>query len=165
MKRIPIVLTICLAAVCSACIWSRGSAFFSSFSLEKLVQDNKSNTGLACAPNRGGGGGGSIGTSSGGIGFGGKQFHSHKGDSFSCQLKSDEGERFDEPRIITALQLDVEKALSDSGAKIIDRGNPGPASFYLAYTLQNIEGRVQISGKRSGGGYYSLSADLNETGK
>ena len=164
MKRIPIVLTISLAAVCSACIWSRGSAFFSSFSLEKLVKNNKSNTGLACDP-KGGGGGGSIGTSSGGIGFGGKQFHSHKGDSFSCQLTSDEGERFDEPRIINALQLDVEKALSDSGAKIVDRGNPDPHSFYFAYTLQNIEGRVQISGRRSGGGYYSLDADLSETGK
>src|SRR5437667_323575 len=109
MKRIPIVLTICLAAVCSACIWSRRSPFFSSFSLEKLVKDNKANTGLACEGS-GGGGGGSIGTSGGGIGFGGKQFHSHKGDSFSCKLKSDDGERFDEPRIINALRLDVEKA-------------------------------------------------------
>ena len=164
MKRIPIVLTICLAAVCSACIWSRGTAFFSSFSLEKLVKDNKSNTGLACDP-KGGGGGGSIGTSSGGIGFGGKQFHSSKSDNFACRLKSDAAERFDEPRVIAALQLDVEKALGDSGAKIIDHGNPDPATFYFAYTLKDIEGRVQVSGRRSGGGYYSLSADLSETGK
>jgi len=164
MKRVPIVLTICLAAVCSACIWSRGSTFFSSFSLEKLVKDNKANTGLACDVS-GGGGGSSIGTSGGGFGFGGKQFHSSKSDSFSCRLKSDAAERFDQARIITALQLDVEKALSDSGAKIIDRGNPDPASFYFAYTLKNIEGRVQISGRRNGGGYYSLEASLSETGK
>ncbi len=145
----------------------RGSAFFTNFSVERLVKNSKANT-LACDPNGGGGGGGgggSIFATSGGFGFGGQQFRSSKSDSFACRLKSDAVERFDEPRLIAALQLDVEKALSDSGAKITDRGNPGPASFYFAYTLRNIEGRVQVSGRRSGGDYYSLDANLSETGK
>ena len=165
MKRIPIVVTICLATVCTACMGFKGSAFFTNFSVERLVKNSKANT-LACdRDGGGGGGGGSIFTSSGGFGFGGRQFRSAKSDSFACRLTSDAADRFDEPRVITTLQLDVEKALSDSGAKIVERGNPGPASFYFSYTIQNIEGRVQISGRRSGGGYYSLSADLNETGK
>jgi hypothetical protein len=53
----------------------------------------------------------------------------------------------------------------DSGEKITERGNPDPASFYFSYTIQNIEGRVRISGRRSAGNYYSLDADLKESGK
>ena len=64
--------------------------------------------------------------------------------------------------MIAALQSDVEKALNDSRAKITDRGHPGPVSFYFGYTLQNIQGRVQVSGQRIGGDYYSLDADLSE---
>ena len=119
-------------------------------------------TGLDCDP-KGGGGGGGIGGSSGGFGWRGRaQSHSFKGDGFACRLTSDSLVRFDEARLIDALRLDVEKALADHGAKIIERGNPGPASFYFTYTLENIKGRVQISGKRSGGDFYSVQADLNE---
>jgi hypothetical protein len=165
MKRNSIALAICFAIVCTACIGFRGSAFYSNFSAERLVKKNLASAGLACDPN-GGGGGGGIGGSSGGLGLrGGAHSHSFKGDGFACRLTSDSLDRFDEARLIDALRLDVEKALSDNGAKIIDRGNPGPASFYFAYTLENIQGRVQISGKRTGGDFYSVQADLVEDRK
>lgn len=162
MKITPIALVICLAVLYVACLGFRGSAFFSNFSVEKLVKNNMDNAGLACDP-QGGGGGGGIGGSSGGFGLrGGAQSHSFKGDGFACRLKSDAADRFDEARLIDALRLDVEKSLADNGAKIVERGNPGPASFYYAYTIGNIQGRVQVSGKRSGGDLYSVQADLDE---
>jgi hypothetical protein len=161
MKKIALALMICLAAVCTACIGSRGSAFFSAFSLEKLVTNDKSNVGLICDANGGGGGGGSNGTS---FGFGSKQFNAHKALSFACKLKSDAAERGG-ARLIAALEHDVEQALRDSGAKVIDRGNTDPASFYFAYSFENIQGRVQVSGRITGGDYYSLQADLSESGK
>lgn len=167
MKRTSIALTIFLAVVCTACtvcIGSRGSAFFSNFSAEKLVKNNMVKAGLACDP-KGGGGGGGIGLSSGGFGLRGAHSHSYKGDGFACRLKSAAVDRFDEARLIDAMRLDVENALTDNGAKIIDRANPGPASFYFAYTLENIQGQVQVSGSKSGGDFYSVQTELDEDRK
>jgi hypothetical protein len=162
MKKITLALTICLVTVWAACSGAIGSAFFSSFSLEKLVKNDKSNVGLVCDSNPNGGGGGSNGTS---FGFGHKQFNAHKALDFACKLKSDASEPFDEKRLMAALQLDVEQALRDNGANVIGSGNPDPTSFYFAYTLKNIQGRVQVSGRITSGDYFSLQADLSENGK
>jgi hypothetical protein len=133
MKKIPLALTICLAAVFTACSGAIGSTFFSSFSLEKLVKNDKSNVGLVCDSNGGGGGGGSNVTS---FGLGRKQFNAHKSVGFACTLKSDPSGRFDEKRLMAVLQFDVEQALRDNGANVIESGNPDPTSFYVAYTLK-----------------------------
>ena len=108
----------------------------------------------------GGGAGGGIG----GVtwSYRSRGFDSRKSDSFSCRLKSDTAGRFDESSLITALKADVEKAIKGDGAKIIDSGNPDSTSFYFAYTLDDIQGRVEVSRKRVSSEYYSLKAELHE---
>jgi hypothetical protein len=162
MKRTSLALTTCLAAVFTSCIGTTGSAFFSSFSFEKLAKNDKSNVGLVCDSNGEGGGGGSHFSS---FGFGRKQFDVHKGLDFACKLKPEAAERLKGTRLIDALQLYVEQALRDSGAKVIDRGNLDPATFYFAYSLEDLQGRVQISGRITSGNYLSLQGELNENGK
>ena len=66
--------------------------------------------------------------------------------------------------MIAALQ-DVERAIDQSGAKVIESGNPDSASFYFAYSIDNALGRVEISGKRIRNDYYSVRADLDERSK
>lgn len=106
----------------------------------------------------------------GGIGggsfvFGGKEYHSHKGDGFFCKLKSNALEHFDEASLIAALRQDVERAIDQSGAKVIESGNPDSMSFYFAYSIDNAQGRVEISGKRIRNDYYSVRAELDERSK
>src|SRR6266496_5889419 len=170
MKRIALkALTILIAVGCTACIQSRESFFFKSFSLQKLVEENKSYARLSC--DRGGSGGGGGGGTTAGTwawgfgGFGSKEFHSHKGDGFFCGLKSDGVDRFDEAALIAGLRQDVEEAITTGGAKITDSGNRDSRSFYFAYTLDNIKGRVEVSGKRIQDDQYSLNADLDESGR
>lgn len=160
MKTITIALTLCLATLSSACIGYGTSSFFSNFSVRQLIKGHEANTGLACDPS--GGGGGNIGGTSGGFGFGWRHFHAHRADAFECRLSSDAAERFDDAGLLDAMKLDVEKALNDAGAKIVESGNRDRASFYFTYKLQGVQGRVQVSGRRFGNDYYSLSADLDE---
>src|SRR5690242_17733318 len=158
---ISIGLWLCFALLSASCRWSPETSFFSNFSTQQLVERNKSSAGLTCDPT-GGGGGGGIGSRAGGIGSGGTHFNSHKSDSFACRLKSNES--FDEAKLLSALKLDVERALNDEGATITDRGSSGPANFHFAYTLKDIHGRIELTGTRVGTQYYDLRADLNETG-
>jgi hypothetical protein len=141
-------------------MWSHETSFFSSFSMRQPVERNQSSAGLTC--DQTGGGGGSIGSSASGVGAGGTRFTSHKSDSFACRLKSPEA--FDETRLFSTLKLDVEHALHDAGGQITERGSPDAASFYFAYVLKTVRGRVQISGTRIGSDYYDVHAELNESG-
>ena len=142
-------------------MWSPETSFFSNFSVRQLVQRSESSAGLTCDPS-GGGGGGGIGSRAGGIGSGGTHFNSHKSDSCGCRLKPNEA--FDEARLFSALKLDVERTLHDNGAQITDSGSSGPTTFYFAYALKNVRGRVQLSGTRIGTDYYDVRADLDESG-
>jgi hypothetical protein len=160
-KKIWIALVVCFALHYSACVGSKETSFFSNFSLRQLVEHSKSSAGLACDSNGGGGGGIKAGT--GGIGFGGTRFNSHKSDSFACRLDSKPPEDF-EMRLFAGLKLDVQQALRDNGAQITESGDPKPASFYFAYTVKNVRGRVQVSGTRVGADYYDVHADLEESG-
>jgi hypothetical protein len=135
------------------------SSFFSNFSLRELVQKNESRSGLNCSMGGIGGGGGGTG------GIGRKEFHNHKGESFSCRIKSSDGEQFDEAEFIVSLKEDVEKIIRASGAKVTDSGNPDPSSFYFEYSIENIQGRIDVSGKKIREDYYSLKADIDEKGK
>ena len=165
MKKLALILTIILiTSGFIGCSLSPESAFFSKFSIQQLVEKNKAPTGLDCKGNERGGG---IGGGGGGVsfGFGTKEYHSHKGDGFFCRLNSNALEHFDEASLITALRQDVERAIDQSGAKIIESGNPDSASFYFAYSIDNALGRVEISGKRIRNDYYSVRAELDERSK
>ena len=154
------MLAVCIGLLHTSCLWSRETSFFSNFSMRQLVERNESSAGLTCNPI--GGGGGGIGSRTGGIGFGGSHFGSHKSDSCGCRVRSYEA--FDETRFFSALKRDVESSLHDTGVQITETGSSGAASFYFAYALRNVHGRVQVSGNRLGSDYYHVSADLQETG-
>jgi hypothetical protein len=145
-----------LASGCATFVSSFQSSFFSKFSLQELVQRNKS-TGVCAAVASGGGGGGGIGTGSGGIGM--KQSSFQRSESFSCQLR--DPDQFDETKFIQALKQAVESDLEKSKAKIM-REDFGPAGFYFEYSHVDINGRVEISGRLSPGNHYTLHADLHE---
>jgi hypothetical protein len=163
MKLIVKALTIFAAFICVACTHSKESSFFRSFSLRELVAENKSHVGLDCSVGGGGGGGSSFGVQS--LGSGAGEFHSHKSDGCYCKLKPDAVESFGEAALIAGLAEDVERAIIDSGAKIIDSGKQDSGSFYFGYALDDRKGRVEISGKRLPADHYSLEANLEETGK
>ena len=158
-----IALVLSFALLCPSCIGSKETSFFSNFSVRQLLERSKSSAGLTCDSNAGGGGA-ATGSRTGGVGFGGTRFNSHKSESFACRLKSNGPEDLDETRFFAGLKLDVQEALRDSGAQIIDSGNPNSASFYFVYTVKNVRGRVQLSGTRIGTEYYDVHADLDESG-
>jgi TonB family protein len=130
--------------------------FFSQFSLRELVAENKTHAGLICSA------GGTGGIAGGGGGGGSRGFSQIKAETFSCQIKAGEGEQFNDEEFIASIKDDVEKAITASGLKITDRGSPEAGSFYFAYRLENIEGRVSISGRKLRDDYYTLKADLEE---
>ena len=156
-----LALTILLCASYVVFMKPTESTFFSQFSLQKLVEKNKSRAGRICAA----GGMGGVGGGGGGGGAGGREVRHYKGEAFSCQVKTTEGERFNEEELIASIKEDIEKDISASAAKIIERGNPDTGSFYFVYRLDCIQGRVTISGKKVRDEYYSLKADLEEKGE
>ncbi len=161
MKRtISIAVVVLLAFLCTSCLGSRETSFFSNFSVRQLVEGSKSSAGFVCDPIGGGGGDSQFRTR--GIGFGVARFNSHKSDSLGCRLKSNEA--FDETLMFSSLKLAVERALHDDGAQITNSGSSGPANFYFAYALKNVQGRVQVSGTKVGTDYYDVHADLDENG-
>jgi len=83
-----------------------------------------------------------------------------KNESFTCQI--DSAEQFDEGGFIAALKQKVEAELNQSKAKIIGSTNPDASSFYLEYTTEGTRGKVEVSGGKTPGTYYSLEADLDE---
>jgi len=157
---VALTITLLIGFDYAAYMFYQQTSFFSKFSLRELVEKNKALAGLNCSA---GGGGGSAGTGSGG-GSGSKEFHSHTTENFSCQLKTAGAEQFDEAGFISALKQDIEKGIVDSGAKIVESGNPETNGFYFEYTSENVEGRVELSGKKTEN-YYTLKADLDEKGK
>lgn len=142
-------------------MWSPETSFFANFSVGQLVERDKSAGGLNCDA-MGGGGGNGIGSRAGGLSSRGAQFNSHKSDSWACRLRANDA--FDEGRLFSVLKLDIERSLRDTGAQITQAGSSGPANFYFAYNIGNVRGRVELSGTRSGGGYYNVHAELDEAG-
>jgi hypothetical protein len=163
MKRFVIVLPIFGALICLACMHSKESSFFQSFSVRDLIAENRSDYGLDCSAGGGGGGGSRFGIQSMRSGSG--EFHSHKSDSCYCKLKPDTVESFGEAALLAGLAAEVERAIVDSGFKIIDSGKKDSNSFYFEYALEDRKGRVEISGKRLPSDHYNLDASLEESGK
>jgi len=161
MKKNLLKTVVLLIAVSfGACLQSPESSFFRSFSLRKLVAEKRSYAGLVCA-SLGGGGGGSDGIWSLRAT---REFHSNKTEIYVCAVEANSAD-LDETALMARLAQDIEKDISSSGPKIIQRGNPDLSSFYLVYELGNTKGRVQISGKRLPGNQYSLQAKLEENGR
>ncbi|HEX3145553.1 MAG TPA: hypothetical protein VHQ64_16380 [Pyrinomonadaceae bacterium] len=161
MKRtISIAIAVYTTVLCASCMSHRQeTAFFSNFSIKRLVESGKSSTRFSCDAI--GGGGGADFNRMLGVGSGGRRFNSHKSDSFTCRLKSNES--FDEADLFSVLKLDVERALHDNGAQITDRGSSGAADFYFVYVVKDVRGRVQIAGQRIGTDNYNVHAILEET--
>ncbi len=134
------------------------SSFFSNFSLHGLVRENKTRAGQICSSGAVGGGGG------GAAFIGAEGSHSRKSDSFGCRVKSDDGGRFDESELVNTLREDVERDIQAGGAKILDRGNVS-GGFYFEYSVGDIQGRIDISGKKIRENYYELEAGLEEKSK
>jgi hypothetical protein len=130
------------------------SSFLSNFSLERLVRQNRSTSGMLCAQ----GGLGGIGGGSGSVGH--TQSSINKIFSFACQIT---GGSFDETAFVSSLKADVEQEITRSGATIVDRGTTHQAEFHFEYSEREILGRISIEGKKSGPDYYSLTAKLDET--
>ena|ERR1700730_12925716 len=153
MIKAAFVMALLLIAGCTAYMSSLQSPFFGKFSLRELVERNKSHLGLDCSACCGGAGG-----STGSVGR--KESHFHKGESFSCKI--DSAEQFDEGRFIAALKQTIESELNQSKAKIIGSANTNATSFYFEYTREGTRGKVEVSGNKTLGNYYSLNADLDE---
>jgi hypothetical protein len=132
------------------------SSFLSGFSLEQLVKNNHSPSGVLCAK----GGMGGTGNRFGSVGAQGSS--NAVSSSFACHLSDTDSNSFDEAAFITSLKMDIERQIIDSGATINRQGSPDPSSFFVEYAERNIQGRITISGKMSAGGYFSLFANADE---
>ena len=132
---------------------SSSSSFLSNFSMEELVKQNRSASGMNCAK------GGMGGMGGGSFSVGREQSSSNKISSFSCQINPGS---FDEAAFVGSLKADVEQEINRSGATIVNRGSSDPAGFYFEYSERDILGRLSIDGKKSGSNYYSLVAKLDE---
>ena len=157
VRKAALTALVLVAMGCTAYMSSFQSSFFSRFSLKELVQRTKSHGSLNCSSGTGGGGGGMR---SGVGGIGRKGAHFHKGEGLSCQMTDDE--QFDEAKFIQALKQSVETDLDESKARIVSSDNLDATSFYFEYALEDIKGRVEISGRKGPGKYYTLKADLDE---
>lgn len=156
LSKAAFVGALLLGAGCTAYMSSFQSSFFSHFSLRELVERNKSHGGLNCSAS---GGGGGMGGGTGSVGR--KESHFHKVETFSCQINDDSAEQFDEGGFIAALKQSVETDLNQSKAKI-GSDKLDERSFILEYTLEDVRGRVEISGRKDMGNYYSLKAEVDE---
>jgi hypothetical protein len=161
-RRMLMLVTPGLALFCASCVVTQQTNFYSKFSVRELVERNQSAAGFTCEAAGGGGGGVDENIISSSGGTGGTHFSAHKGDGFTCVLKSEEN--FDEQRLFAALKDDTERVLRANGAQISETGSANPVGFYFAYTASNVRGRIQISGSRIGNQYYDVHAVLEEQG-
>jgi hypothetical protein len=132
------------------------SSFLSGFSLEQLVKNNHSPSGMLCSKGGLGGGGNRIGS------VGRKGSSTTASSSFSCHLSDADVNSFDEESFITSLKVDVERQIRDSGATVNSKGSSDPSGFFIEYAERDIHGRITINGKTSAGGYFSLFASVDE---
>lgn len=148
------VIAILLLLMTGACMSFFTTPFFRKFSLQELIQRNKSNGPSNCSSGAGLGG---IGTGTGGGGINQSTFH--RSESFSCQLTS--GDQFDEASFIQALKEAVETDLHRIDANVVGADNQA-TKFVLHYSMGDINGRIEISGIKHPGNFYTVQADLQE---
>jgi hypothetical protein len=78
----------------------------------------------------------------------------------SCQIT--DAEKFDEGKFLQALRQSVEMDLEETKARNIGCAKVDGQSFSCEYALEDIRGKVEVSGKMGPGNYYSLKANLDE---
>jgi hypothetical protein len=125
-----------------------------------LANNRQTPFGLDCGAKSGGGGGGRA--TSGGLGFGPREYHLRTVTGFECNPVAAAG--FDEVAFMAALKREVESNIHDNGGKIIDRGNPDGSSFYFTYSVGDAQGRLEVSGRRITDNRFALRSDLDEKG-
>lgn len=141
---------------CSHAMFLFQTPFSSKFSLRELIKGNKITSSLKCAEGISGGGGGASNS----LFAGGKHSTYSKSEEFSCKLSDDRD--FDEAGLMTALAQTIDQDLKEAGARIIEHKTVDSGGFYFDYELKDVTGKVQLSGRRSSGNYYSLDATIHE---
>ena len=153
---VALFIAVAMPIGCRGLMKIPSSSFLSGFSLEQLVKNNHSPSGMLCAK----GGLGGNGNHSGSLGAKGSS--NSVSSSFSCHLSDADSNSFDDAAFITSLKMDIERKITDSGATINGQGNSDPFGFFIEYAERDIHGRITINGKKSAGGYFSLFASVNE---
>ena len=153
---IALFIAVAMPIGCRGLIKIPSSSFLSGFSLEQLVKNNHSPSGMLCSKGGLGGDGNRIGS------VGRKGSSTSASSSFSCHLSDADGNSFDEAAFITSLKMDIERQIRDSGATISSKGSSDPTGFFIEYAERDIHGRITINGKTSAGGYFSLFAIVTE---
>ena len=147
-----LVMAVLIATGC-AVTRAEQSSFFSKFSLSRLI--GKGNARPLCNAVGGGGGEESSGSSTG-------SFQERKWESLRCGIKSDDAGRFDEAAVIKSLRENIEREIQASGAQIDDGGDIDGGGFHVEYSSESMQGRIDITGKKTGEEYYDLKAVLEE---
>lgn len=153
---VALFITVTMPLGCRGLMKVPSSSFLSGFSLEQLVKNNHSLSGMLCSKGGLGGDGNRIGS------VGRKGSSTTASSSFSCHLSDADRNSFDEAGFITSLKVDIERQIRDSGATINGKGSSDPTGFFIDYAERDIHGRITINGKTSTGGYFSLFASVNE---
>ena len=154
--RVALFMAVAMPIGCRGLMKIPSSSFLSGFSLEQLVKNNHSPSGMLCAKGGLGGNGNRTGS------VGAKGSSNAVSSSFACHLSDADGNSFDEAAFMTSLKIDVERQIRDSGATINGQGSPDPSGFFIEYAERDIQGRITINSKTSAGGYFSLFANVNE---
>jgi hypothetical protein len=153
---VALFIAVAMPIGCRGLMKIPSSSFLSGFSLEQLVKNNHSPSGMLCAKGGLGGNGNRIGS------VGAKGSSNAVSSSFSCHLSDADSNSFDEAAFITSLKMDIERKITDSGATINGQGSPDPSGFFIEYAERDIHGRITINGKTTVGGYFSLYANVDE---
>ena len=153
---VALFIAVAMSIGCRRLMKIPSSSFLSGFSLEQVVKNNHSPSGMLCAKGGLGGGGNRIGS------VGAKGLSNAVSSSFSCHLSDADSNSFDQAAFIASLKMDIERKITDSGASINGQASTEASGFYIEYAEHNIHGRITINGKMSTGGYFSLFANVNE---
>ena len=143
------------ALLVTDCVATRAqqSSFFSKFSLKLLI--GKSSARPVCDSEAGGGGEESSADSAGGS-------QERRWESFRCGIKAADARRFDEAAFIKSLREDIERDIQASGAHIDGGGDVDAGGFHFEYSSGSMQGRIDVTGKKTGGDAYELKAVLEE---
>ena len=140
------------------------STFYSNFSMAELVKRNNSWPSLEpSGSGLGGGGGGGCFSRVGSRGSSTGLSRFHKTDSFALHLTTGGFAKAAEEKFLSSLKADLQDEIVKSGARVAASGYLETPGCYVEYGEEGIHGRIEISGRRSGGAYYTLTATLSET--
>ena len=156
MRSKPLWAVLVMAAlIATDCVATRAqqSSFFSKFSLNLLV--GKSGARPVCNSEAGGGGEERSTDSAGGL-------QERKWQSLRCGMKAADAGRFDGAAFIKSLREDIERDIQAGGSHMDGGGDADAGGFYIEYSSGSMQGRIDVTGKKTGGDVYELKAVLEE---